>query len=68
MPIWDAIVAEYMRIFQEEGIPESPNISALADRLFDWANAQGLTNVPEPKTIRERLRTWLSRLNTPDLD
>jgi len=61
---WDDLFSEFLRIVHVEGVPDSPNISQMARRLADWGSEEGLPDMPEPKTIEAKLRTWLKRLQT----
>ena len=56
---WDVMMADFLVIFQDEGIPEDVNISGIARRLLDTA-AEKWDALPDEKTVQEKIRTWLS--------
>lgn len=60
---WDWITAEFVKIVHIEGVPEEVNLSALGERLWKLAADNELSDIPEPKTISDKLRVWLPRFD-----
>ena len=60
---WAVPARELARIIREEGISESTTTASLAVRLADFL-ADKWTEVPDPKTLEDKVREWRALFTT----
>jgi hypothetical protein len=58
---WDLVVAEFVRLIEEEGWPPIQSHRKFAKKVLDACAEAGMEPTPSVHTVRDKIAIWLSR-------